>query len=293
MRQASLPPRSTASLPLVTPNDWRARFFSILWSLLFPIRLYLRLFPVQRGKGILLRGIVMPLLPPGNAEFEQLVPGGARIALRYRETLGLSSLLYGTFEFAELCFVEKALMRGDTALDIGANVGIFSLVMAVAVGAEGRVYSFEPLPANVARLRRNLGRNGFDDTFVFSLALGEADGRTRLRLASDPAYPSLHAVEGGLADGTEVAVEVRRLDSVWEELGKPRVAFVKMDVEGAEMDVLRGASKFLAACRPALLVEANSATQLEALRSILKVYGYRDRQPVGFAPHNHIFFHVQ
>lgn len=272
-------------------RNWRERLFPLIWNLLLPVRLYLRSFPVQRGKGILLLHVVMPLLPPLEAEFEMRLPGEARIALRYRETLGLSSLLYGTFELAELEFVRRYLRAGDGVMDIGANVGIFSVLMGVALGGSGRTFSFEPAPANVMRLKQNLERNRLDNAKVFPCALGEADGRMTLHLATDPAYPSLLEVQSGLGDGTGVPVEVRRLDGVWEEVGRPRIAFVKMDVEGAEAAVIRGASRFLSDCHPTMLVEANSPAELEVLCSLLGPHGYEVVQPAGFAPHNYVFFH--
>lgn len=268
---------------------FRERLFPVVWALLYPLRLYLRQFPIQRGKGILLRRIVTPLLPPGDAEFDLPVPGDVKVGLRYRETLGLSSLLYGTFELAELTFVGRYLKPGEMAMDIGANVGIFSIVMGAAVGALGRVFAFEPVPSNVLRLERNLQKNGLGNVKIFPLALGVSDGQMMLRMATDPAYPSLQEVQDGLGDGTEVPVQVRSLDGVWEELGRPNIAFVKMDVEGAEPDVLRGASCFLIACRPTLLVEANSTEHLDVLLEQLCSLGYRHMQPEGFVPQNHIF----
>jgi FkbM family methyltransferase len=271
--------------------NWRERLFPLIWGLLLPVRLYLKSFPVQPGKGVVLRHIVIPLLPPLEAEFELPLPCGARIALRYREILGQSSLLYGIFELAELEYVRRYLRAGDDVMDIGANVGIFSVLMGVVLARTGRTFSFEPAPANLMRLKRNLERNGLDKTRVFPCALGEADGLMTLHLATDPAYPSLVEVQSGLGDGTGVAVEVRRLDGVWEEAGRPRIAFVKMDVEGAEAAVIRGASRFLSDCHPTMLVEANSPAELEVLRKLLAPYGYEAGQPEGFASHNYIFFH--
>lgn len=268
---------------------FRARLFPLIWTLLYPLRLYLRQFPIQRGKGILLHRIVTPLLPPVDTEFDLAVPGAARVGLCYRETLGLSSLLYGTFELAELTFVSRYLRPGDMVMDIGANVGIFSVVMGTTVGASGRVFAFEPVPANVLRLGKNLRKNGLDNVQVFPLALGISDGEMMLRMATDPAYPSLREVQGGFDNGTEVPVQVRSLDSVWEELGRPDIAFTKMDVEGAEADVLRGASRFLATCRPTLLVEANSVEELDSLRAQLYSLGYRHVRAEGFVPMNHVF----
>jgi FkbM family methyltransferase len=269
----------------------RERLFPLLWGLLLPIRLYLRLFPVQRGKGIVLRHLLMPILPPQGVEFEMELPGGATISLQLRETLGWSSLLYGTFELKELEFVQKYLRPSDLVLDIGANVGLYSVLMGVAVGGTGRVFAFEPSPANVLRLRKNLQRNHLESAQVFPCALGEQDGQLALHLAQDPAYPSLVEVESGLSSGADITVEVCRLDGVWEKLGRPMVAFAKIDVEGAEMAVIQGASHLLRACKPTLLIEANSVTQLGHIDELLKPLGYASLQPDGFAIHNHIFYH--
>ena len=271
------------------PPGLRERLFPLIWRLLYPLRLYLRQFPIQRGKGILLRRIVTPLLPPADAEFDLAVPGAARVGLRYRETLGLSSLLYGTFELAELTFVSRYLRPGDMAMDIGANVGIFSVVMGATVGAQGRVFAFEPVSSNVLRLEKNLRKNGFGNVQIFPLALGASDGQMSLRMATDPAYPSLREVQGGFGSGDDVLVQVRSLDGVWEELGCPDISLVKIDVEGSEADVLNGASHFLKACRPTLLIEANTVVELDSLREQLCGLGYQHVRPEGFVSMNHLF----
>jgi len=232
----------------------------------------------------------MPLLPRANAEYDLRVPPGeVWVGLRYRETLGLSSLLYGTFELAELTFVSQYLRPGDKAMDIGANVGIFSVVMGASVGAHGAVFAFEPVASNVLRLEKNLGRNALGNVSVFPVALGAADGQMRLHMATDPAYPSLHEVQGGFGSGTEVLVQVRSLDCIWEELGCPDISMVKIDVEGSELEVLRGASRFLTTSCPTLLIEANSVKDLDLLCDRLCSLGYRHVRPEGFAPMNHLF----
>lgn len=268
----------------------RERMFPLIWTLLYPLRQYLKWFPIQRGKGLLLRRIILPLLPAAGTEFDLGVPpGNTRVSLRYRETLGLSSLLYGVFELAELNFVTQYLRPGDKAMDIGANVGIFSVVMGATVGAHGAVFAFEPVASNVSRLEKNVRKNTLGNVSVLSLALGAADGQMRLYMATDPAYPSLQEVQGGFGSGTEVLVQVRSLDGIWEELGCPDISLVKIDVEGSEADVLRGAIVFLTTCCPTLLVEANSAKDLDSLCEQLGGLGYRHVRPEGFAPMNHLF----
>lgn len=275
---------------VVCKTGFRQRAFPLIWRLLYPLRLYLARFPIQRGKGVILRQVITPLLPPGEAEFDlPIPPQSSKIGLRYRETLGLSSLLYGTFELAELNYVNQYLKPGDKAMDIGANVGIFSVVMGATVGDKGQVFAFEPVATNVVRLEKNLRKNTLCNVQIYPVALGASNGHMKLRMATDPAYPSLHQVQGGFGSGIEVSVEVRTLDGIWEELGYPDIALVKIDVEGAEMDVLRGASSFLARCRPTLLVEANSAGELDTLRARLSDLGYRHTRPEGFSPMNHVF----
>ncbi|WP_310446586.1 FkbM family methyltransferase [Thiobacillus sp.] len=270
--------------------SWRERLFPLSWGLLYPVRLYLCYFPVQRGKGIVLRHILTPLLPPAGAEFDLLVPGEAKVSLSYRETLGLSSLLYGTFEKAELNFVSRYVRQGDTAFDIGANVGIFSVVLGASVGKSGHVAAIEPVFENVARLKKNLAKNDLDNVYVMPLALGASEGRLLLNLAKDAAYHSLGVVEKAFRADGDVFVEVRRLDDVWMEMGRPVVSFVKIDVEGAESDVLRGAEAFLKACCPMLLIEANTKAHLDGLKGRLGALGYAHSHPDGFAPHNHLFY---
>ena len=270
----------------------RERMFPLIWLLLYPVRLYLRWFPIQRGKGIFLRQIIMPLLPRASAEFDLPVPpGNVRVGLRYRETLGLSSLLNGTFELAELNFVSHYLRPGDKAMDIGANVGIFSVVMGASVGAHGAVFAFEPVASNVLRLEKNLHKNSLGNVSVFSVALGAADGQMRMHMATDPAYPSFGEVQGGFGSGAEELIQVRSLDGVWEELGCPNIALVKIDVEGSELDVMCGATGFLTTCSPTLLIEANSEKELDSLKEQLCGLGYRHIRPEGFAPMNHIFIY--
>jgi FkbM family methyltransferase len=268
----------------------RERLFPLIWALLYPLRLYLRYFPIQRGKGIVLRHILTPLLPPAGAEFDLRVPGEAKVSLSYRETLGLSSLLYGTFEKAELNFASRYVRQGDTAFDIGANVGIFSVVLGAAVGKSGHVTAFEPVSENLARLKKNLAKSDLGNVDVIPLALGAEEGRLLLHLAKDAAYHSLGVVEKGFRADGEVFVEVRRLDDVWTVMGRPVVSFVKMDVEGAESDVLRGATEFLKACCPVLLIEANTKEHLDDLKGRLGGLGYAHSHPDGFVPHNHLFY---
>ena len=267
----------------------RERFFVVIWALLWPARCYIRHFPYPRGKGILLRYLVVPLLPPKGVEFLLPVPGGGSVRVGYRETLGLSSLLYGTFEKGELEFATRYLRPGNIVMDIGANIGLFSVVMGRAVGHDGEVIAFDPVPKNVVRLMSNLVENDISAESVYEIALGAVNKKIDLQMSNDSAYASIHTVEHGFGNGRVLQVDSRKLDDVWQEKGSPMISFVKIDVEGAEIDVITGGVEMITQCHPTLLIEANTRRHLDQLKVTLQPFGYHYIHPDTFLGHNHLF----
>jgi FkbM family methyltransferase len=170
--------------------------------------------------------------------------------------IGLN-ILRGRYEQDEIRFVRHVLKSGDSAIDVGAHVGFFAIQMAALVGAAGRVYAFEPLDANADLLERSIAENAFTDRLMFRrAAVGAAPGSATLTFAVE----TLNS--GGaylLRDGTEPLtgnqkkeVPVVALDAL--DMRRP-VRFIKMDVEGAEPQVVRGAARLLAEDRPLILSE--------------------------------------
>jgi FkbM family methyltransferase len=258
--------------------------------LLWPVVLYLKSFPIQRGKGIVLRNVLLPLLPPVPETFETSVPGGARLRLQFREVVGLSTLMGGGFETAEIEYVRAHLKPSDTFIDVGANAGLYTMAMA---GVVGRVMAYEPLPENFERLRANIKLNNFSNVESFLMALGDHDGKAELKSANDPGYHSIVAVSEQRADGGSLTVPIARMDTVWHEAGSPFVSAIKIDVEGAELLVLKGAETVLSACRPLFLIEANTRDHLNRLKAWLEPRGYRYHQPAGFKAWNYAFVPIR
>jgi FkbM family methyltransferase len=250
-------------------------------------RRYVVSFPIARGKGIVLRRIA-PKLPVEDREFDAAVPGGGIVVLRWDEVVGRHVLRHGNFAQAEVETARACLQPGDVAVDVGANVGLFTVPLALAVGPGGRVLAVEPLPENVERLETNLHRNGLGNVTVVSAAAGSQDGAVQLQVAADSAFSSVAAVTKYRVVGA-LRVPCRRLDSLWDELGRPRVALVKIDVEGAELSVLDGAQEMLRSSRPTLLVEADPGAAADALAARLGEAGYVRVTPAGFGGENHLF----
>ena len=153
---------------------------------------------------------------------------------------------------AEMALLASHLGAGGIAVDIGANIGLYTLAMARQVGPHGRVFAFEPAPANFALLTQNVESNGYSAIVTASrTAITDRSGLARFALNAHNA--GMHR----LAPDGAVEVETTRLDDL---LAGQRVDFVKIDVEGAEVAVLRGMQSIIAA-NPgiALLVEYNEA----------------------------------
>jgi FkbM family methyltransferase len=154
--------------------------------------------------------------------------------------------------------VDDLVRPGQRVLDIGANWGLFTARLAKLVGPAGRVDAFEPHPAHAATLRAVAARMPGVD--VHMTALSDHDGEAELVIPLDDGTPltALASLGGPAAPGTaaeqRVPVPLRRLDDVLGE-GHPPVDVVKCDVEGHELEVLRGGERTLRRGRPALVLE--------------------------------------
>ncbi len=128
---------------------------------------------------------------------------------------------------------------GDTVLDVGANIGAFTVVAARQVGPAGRVIAMEPCSETCRRLEHNVKLNGLHNVTVLQCAVGGSCGEMRLSVAEKSAYASLYTgCDGRQATAMSEAVRVRTLDDVMESLKVDHVSLLKLDCEGAEYDIL-------------------------------------------------------
>jgi FkbM family methyltransferase len=177
--------------------------------------------------------------------------------------------------------IEPLCRPGDCVLDIGANVGDWTIAMAARVGPLGKVIAFEPVPylAQTIVKTARVNRHGWVE--VQQLALGATDGTTEFSVErANSGGSRIGRVEG---DFSQITVETKRLDSFFAT--RPdlnRVDFIKIDVEGFEEAVLQGARASLARFRPGLLFESGleSAEQRKSIHDLLSIIDY---EPIGAA----------
>lgn len=161
--------------------------------------------------------------------------------------------LTGGFELGCTNLLRAILRPGDAFVDVGANIGYFTLLASVLVGRNGEVIAVEPNPGARARLERNVSLNRLTNVRVVEAALSDRAGELTLHLG--PADNSgLSSFRVPRDSARSIAVAVRTLDSLVTLDARPR-AIVKIDVEGAELQVLRGMRETLRRARPDLIVE--------------------------------------
>ncbi len=187
--------------------------------------------------------------------------GGTRLELYLGNDVSRQIYIAGCFDPNEFAFLDRMLRPGMTFLDIGANEGVYSVFAARRVGAAGAVWSFEPSRREIDRLKRNLAINGLAAR-VFPIALAESAGEAELTVAGY-GHEGQNTIGGMAYEDTEVAsrerVEIARLDDIVEREAPARIDAMKLDVEGAELRVLRGAEAALGRYRPIVLFEALEA----------------------------------
>jgi FkbM family methyltransferase len=186
---------------------------------------------------------------------------GTRLRLFLGNDMSRQIYVAGCVEPNEFAFFDHVLQPGMTFLDAGANDGIYTVFAAKRVGNGGTVWAFEPSGRELSRLRHNLELNHLTAR-VFPLALADCSGQAELSVG---AYEHAgHNTLGAFAYQTEMEgkalVEVRRLDEVLNENPLARLDLMKIDVEGAELRLLRGAVETLRKYRPVLLFEVSEGS---------------------------------
>lgn len=166
------------------------------------------------------------------------------------------------------------LRPGSVFYDVGAHIGIVSMFAAQLVGAEGAVFAFEADPENARRIEEHILRNGFNQIQLIPNAVWSSAGRLRFERASGQSSRNQGAVSTGSnpSTGSTVEVEAIALDD-YAEISRPPT-LIKVDVEGAEGEVLRGAERIFAAFRPVLICEVHHKRAEEEVTRWLKEKKY-------------------
>ena len=222
----------------------------------------------------------------GKGSNTQVVRSNAKWDLDLREGIDFSIWLLGSFEPETVRCYRRIVKAGDVVLDIGANIGAHSLFLAQAVGVQGKVIAFEPTDYAYAKLSKNCSLNpDLADRIhclQYMLVDSEVAGRPTPGLYSS--WPlkeetGLHELHQGKLMTTSGA-QARTLDSVILEMGLDRVDCIKLDIDGFECGMMKGAGGVLNRWHPTIVMELapyaleEQGASLHELIELLKKYGY-------------------
>jgi FkbM family methyltransferase len=190
---------------------------------------------------------------------------------------------YGSYEPVELAIAQAVLQLGDVVLDIGANIGNYSLTAAKAVGTSGSIYSFEPSTATFLQLQENIRLNGLQTIHAIQAAVGNSPGLATLYVSANDniGMTSLQPADN-FSDVVE-QVKLITIDDFVRKTGIPQVSLIKIDIEGSELAALQGMLEVLTRHQPLLMVEINAATLARFGTAPSALYGFL--QSLGYQPY--------
>lgn len=244
-------------------------------------RRYLSKFPLRDGKAYLYQAWHAPLMP-AERYVTVMLDKGFRMQLDLTDAEQAKIYFYGHYhERYEAQLVQQLLDVDEVFWDIGAHVGYFSLVAAITLKGTGQIVAFEPGSIAYARLAENVALNPFTNIRICRLAVSDGAGEAVLYLAGETADSSASLYPQGQDQDRREVCRTVPLDQFLLEEGLRRPDLMKIDVEGAELAVLQGAAKMLAASQPLLLIEMEeknlqaAGTTKGAIQHFLTAYGYR------------------
>ena len=252
----------------------RALLRSSVNAIPLPVRKWIKHIPGLAG---LQRWLVARFL--SGTPFLHTINAGPASGLRFEVTLpGDKAIWAGTYEFEFATAISRGVKAGDVCFDIGGYRGFMSGTMAIA-GAS-KVVVFEPLPENQHALQRLGELNPDLNIELQRVALGDLDGTIGLKVMADASMGKLASsgFQPGASALREIDVTIRRLDSMVRAKEVPPPNLIKIDVEGAELDVLRGASEVLQSAKPVVYIETHSAALDQQCQEELGRLGYGVRR---------------
>lgn len=182
------------------------------------------------------------------------------------------SILRGSLEVPVQEALRRTIAPGAVFFDVGANIGFFSLLGARLVGAEGRVVAFEPVPESAASIRASGSLNGFEHLEVRDVAVADRSGQGELCVVEDASWSRLTTYREHELMTRQAIVTVVTIDELVEAGEVPIPDVIKIDVEGAELEVLAGMGRLIESRQPTIICELH-VTNVEFAR-LMHSHGY-------------------
>ncbi|MFZ3137577.1 MAG: FkbM family methyltransferase [Thermodesulfovibrionales bacterium] len=191
-----------------------------------------------------------------------------------------------SFNEADVHVIKLLITSGDCVIDIGANIGWYTKILSELVGSKGRVFSIEPIPSTFNLLAYFVNKFKLNNVHLSNFSISDKDGEVLMEIpmyeSGGKNYYQAKIVKENQNNNNfmdKFIIQAKSLDSFFSR-SPNKIDFIKCDVEGHELSVVRGAVKLIAKSKPAWLIEINSNPDLEGtdsfiLFNIMKKYGYK------------------
>lgn len=243
-----------------------------------PLAIYRTVFKALSGHNI---GLIWPIWIANNFIVSKLRQNfteinGQKMFLDSKDALNLST--QGVYDPLETEIIKKTLKKGDIAIDLGANIGYYTLLFAKLVGETGKVFAFEPEPSNVELIKKNLAINGHHNVVVEQKAVSDKSGKAKLY--SNGSVLTIQNASNPHKIQKPILVDAVSLEDYFKKRCKS-IDFIKMDIEGAEYFALKGMRslleknekiKMIIEFAPCFL--KNAGVKPEEYLELLKNYGF-------------------
>lgn len=267
-------------------KEWLRKYYCRYFNYLYPVNEIVDF--AHEDNGILTvrlsNGIVLSVTRNRSA----VVPCNFHYARKEKLDKIGNSHRFNTFfqilneQFIEDCYQRMYVLKpGDVVVDVGANIGAFTVKAALAVGDSGKVFAIEPELHNRQMLERNIHDNGLRNVQI--VPMGAWSSKKELPLyISDTIGGHTFNEESRDNRKTQEMCQLDTLDSILAKLGITNVDFIKMDIEGAEIEAIKGAHDLLVQCSPQMAIAAyhivdGKPTFKELSKQLRNIYGYKTR----------------
>ena len=242
---------------------------------LFPVKVLEKLAASNPGS------LGYRLATAGLRQRDVTVRNGIAKELKFNTGESCPELALGTYEVPIQNIFAQHLKDGDVFYDIGANVGFFTVIAARLVGNTGKVYAFEPGKGNAKSVRHNAQLNNFTQVEVIEKAVSHTSGSGQLLLAQYSGGHALATADAPPDLAGEVTVDLVSIDDLIAQNQIQPPNFVKVDVEGAELDVLKGMTETMKTYKPTIIYEIDDGDRTaydrkyKELESFLQALDYK------------------
>jgi FkbM family methyltransferase len=233
------------------------------------------------------RGVLLEINPI-TCNYTYTVRGGLAKGFRRKGGFGFIPRSNTTEED----FLLQQDLQSKVVFDVGGNSGMYSLFFASKVGDSGTVYTFEPNPLNQKEIHENVQLNQFKNITVFGIGLAASSGKATLTFNplgratgsfNEEIRSNLKRTQKKIC---EISVDLDTIDNMVEQGLVKKPDFIKVDVEGLEMDVLKGAKNTLHDCEPELFIEVHGANVQHKMSNAKQLLNYLDK-------YDYSMFHVE